>query len=210
MATLQEAIDMVRRMVDDTATSHRCAPDDLSFQVDGTKKTFVASNGNVLAGALASVDGQSPVAVVPTDPVFGVFVFNPAPTVTLELYYNFQWFSDTDMQAFIDQALTSMNYTEADLDTAIPGALYTAMGHLAAAEAFENLMSRFARQFNSSVEGQSYDKSDVYRAYKSARDTNQEKGESMRAKFWSNQDRSLKPAWGSTSQTRPQYPQPRR
>lgn len=210
MSTIADAIAMVRRMVDDTSTSHRCAPDDLSYQVDGTKKTFVSSNGNVLAGALASVDGAAPAAVTPTDAAFGMFAFSSAPTVTLELFYNYQWFTDTDMGAFIDQALSEMNYTQTDLATAIPSALYTAMGHLAAAAAFENLMSRFARQFSSSVEGQSYEKSDVFRAYKDARDKNQERGKSIRDDYWKAQGRSYKPAYGTTYNRRPQFPQPGR
>ena len=199
MPDITAAIAQVRLFLDDTVASHRVAPDSLDDMCDGVRKVFPASNKNLVSSTVKfSADGGALTSVTPSDPVFGIVTLATAPTATLDLYYCYQYFVDADIQAFVDQGLAEMNFTEIDLAT-MPTALYTASAQFAAAFAYESLMGRFAKMYNVTAEGETFDKSDVYKSMKTAHDTLLTRAEKARGDYWGNQNRSNRPASATSS-----------
>lgn len=190
MATLTDAINKVRLMANDTNTSHRAFPDSLGLYVNGSRTVFPLSNKNILPGAQYVQDNGALTAGTPTDAVNGIVTMGSAPTNMLEWYYYYLDFIDAEIQSMVDDGLAEVGMTESNLSTIDP-TLLEVMGHFAAAKANQIRMTRFASQYNVSVEGQSYEKSETYKAYKAACDLNYTQGTEKRDQFYKRQGRQF-------------------
>lgn len=197
---LSDAILLVQQLANDTNTSHRMNPDDLTEFVDKTRTVFPMSKRNIVSSSCrVMVDGGSLTALAPTDPVFGILTLVSAPQLTLEAYYNHQDFTQAEIQSFVDQGLSEMDFQEIDLSpdgvqpSKIPAALFTAMAHYGAAAADGIRIERFAENFNSSTQGTTLDQSEIYKAYMASRTAHLTKAAQLRKDYWSSQDRSNKP-----------------
>lgn len=201
--TLADAIALVQAKANDTITSHRVAPDDLSEYVDGTRTVFPMAKKNIVTGNATCnyiKDGGALTALDPTDGPNGIFTLSPAPTKTLELYYYYTNFTysgaGNEMQGFVDQALLEMGFTELNLSpdgvlpATIPGPLFLAMGFLGASYAGKVLMDRFAENFNATVEGTALQESEIYKAYRASYQDNIKEGLRIREEYWGGQTRS--------------------
>lgn len=210
MATIADAILKVRGMLGDTVTSRRVAPDALDHLCDGTRVLFPASNKNLVSPIQYSADGGALTSIAPTDAAFGLVTLPAAPTSSLYLYYCYTKFTDTEVEDLVDRALSEFDFTQTNLAT-IPDALYTAMQHFAAAFGFQILISLNSEKYNTTVEGQSFEKSEIYKAMKVAYDTHMARAEKVRSDYWSNQSRSNKGAWANSHANYPGFKsQPRR
>ena len=204
MSTLASALAQLRLMANDTATSHRVSPDSLQQFADGVRTVFPASNKNLISPIKVSVAGGALASNTPTDAVFGLVTITPAPALgaTVDLYYNYQDYTDAEMQTFLDSGLGEVGQTETTLST-IDVTLLTIACHYAAAMVDQDRMQRFAQQFNTSTEGDSYEMSEVYKAYKAAKDGHETSAAEKRKAYYSRQDRS---AVGYSTSTAKQYP----
>lgn len=208
IATINDALNLTRQFMRDTNTSHRVAPDDLSQYVDTVRTVFPLSNQNVVvgngtckyikdSGALTSLD--------PQDTVNSLLTVSPAPQVSLEVYYFYTYFNDAQVQQLFDSGLTEMSFTESNLSpdsstpATIPEALYRAASRYAAAYGNQIMMENFVKQYNVTAEGQSYEKSSVYKAFKEAYTTNLADAERIKTAYWSNQSRSNRASGGTSS-----------
>lgn len=204
---LSDAITVTQRNADDGPTNNRMAPDDLNEYVNGSRLVFPLGRRNIVAGSLQYIaDGGNLIQLDPTNLAFGLLTLPTAPQKTLECYYYYQNFTTTDIQGFIDQALTEMDYTEATAfspdgiqPALIPLALFNAVCFFAAAYAMGSLMKRFAENFNSETEGTSLEQSEIYKAYKACHDRNLADGVRVREQYWGNQTRSNRPYTNSTN-----------
>ena len=89
--------------------------------------------------------------------------------------------------------------------------LWDVVSHYASAEAYHTLMGRFAETFTTSVEGESYSMSDIFKAYKALHDSHVADGDAMREEYYKKQGRRFQSYSNSTYA--PQYNnsrQPRR
>ena len=183
------AILAIRLSINDTATSHYAAPDNMEAQVDGIRKVFKLSNRNILSGnAFYVQDAAAPVTANPSDLLNGIAVMAAAPVSSLEWYYYYQDFIDAEIQQFLDYGLGEVGLGETDL-AKIPQGLWTVVSHFASAEAALNRMNRFAESFNTAIEGETYDMADIYKAYKAAHDTHLKDAESKREEYYKKQGR---------------------
>ena len=190
--TIAQAIQAVRVLGNDASNSHRVFPDSLTYLVDGTRTVFPLANKNIVAGTNYIKDGGAYTSgdSLVTDFVNGLVTVSPAPAKTLEWYYFYQDFTDTEIQGFVDNALGEFNMTETNLTT-IPAMLYDSMQHFAAAQMDQVRAQRYAASYNATIEGETFDKSDVYKAYiKSAQD-HYETAKDKRSEYYKRPDRAV-------------------
>ncbi len=206
--TVPAAILAIRLSINDSATSNYAGPDNLEAQVDGLRKVFKLSNKNIVAGASSAfyvADSGTPVTADPTDPVNGLSILATAPQASFEYYYYYQKFIDAEIQQFLDTGLGKVGMTETTLTTIDQG-LWDVVSHYASAEAYHTLMGRFAETFTTSVEGESYTMSDIFKSYRILHDTHIEDGDKMREEYYKKQGRRFQTYSTSTSARQPLNP----
>lgn len=202
--TIAQMILNARTMAGDTNTSHRVFPDNLTALVTGTRTFFPLSNQNIQAGTQYSVDGGNLTSgdALVTDFVNGFVTLGAAPTATLEWYYYFQYCTDTEIQGFCDDGLAEIEMVESNL-TNIDPALYDVASTFAAAKVCQRMAQKFAENFNSTTEGESYQMSDVYKAYMNSEKTFYTRAVDKREQFYKRQGRMFQAA---SSQTVSNFP----
>jgi len=185
------AILAIRLSINDTVTSNYAGPDDMEAQIDQIRNMFKLSNRNIVTGnssAFYIQDNGAPTIVDPSDPVNGLALMASAPQATLQWYYYWQKFIDPEVQQFLDTGLGEIGMAESNLVN-IPEGLWTVVSHFASSEAFHTMMARMAETFTSAVEGESYDMSDIYKAYKSLHDSHVKDGTEKREEYYKKQSR---------------------
>jgi len=202
---LADAILKVRQFLGDTDKSHRVYPDALTQYVDTVRTVFPLSNQNIIPSTCqVIVDGGALTPLVPTDSINGLLTVTPAPQATLEAFYFYQKFTDDEITEMMDSGLSEVGLTESNLTSLNVGdPLITIMAHFAASIGNAILMERFAAQYNVTVEGVTFDKSEVYKAYKAAKDSHYKDGTEKRLKLYTRQDRDKV---ASTARTSAAYP----
>ena len=194
-------------MANDTATAHRVAPDSLQQFADGTRTVFPASNRNLISPILVSVAGGALTSNTPTNPAFGLVTITPAPALgsTVDLYYNYQDYTDTEMQSYIDSGLGEVGLDESNLPT-INITLLTVACHYAAAMVNLDRMQRFAKQYNVTSEGDTFEKSEIYKAFKAAKEGHEKSAADKRLAYYTRQDRKNIGYSAATSKRYPPNP----
>ena len=185
------AILAIRLSINDTATSNYAGPDDMEAQIDQSRKLFKLSNRNIVTGqnsAFYVQDNAAPAIADPSDPVNGLALMATAPQATLQWYYYWQKFIDPEITQFLDTGLGEVNLEESNLVNIQEG-LWTVVSHFASAEAYHTMMARFAETFKTDVEGESYDMSDIYKAYKALHDSHTTDGNTKREEWYKKQSR---------------------
>lgn len=205
MSTLADAIAKVRLVANDAANSKRVYPDSLQALVDKTRTVFPLSNKNIVStGAKYSQDGGA--LTTPTtelsDAVNGIVTMLTAPQTSLDWYYFYQDFTDAEITSMVDSGLGEVGLTETGLSTIDP-TLFEVMAYFAAAMANGIRMERFASSYNASIEGESFEKSSVYKAYLEAHDSNYKMATEKREEFYKRQGRRFVSA---TAKTTVSYP----
>lgn len=193
--TIAQMILNARTMAGDTNTSHRVFPDNLTALVTGTRTFFPLSNQNIQTGTQYSVDGGNLASgdAFVTDFVNGFVTLGAAPTATLEWYYYFLYCTDTEVQGFCDDGLAEIEMVESNL-TNIDPALYDVASTFAAAKVCQRMAQKFAENFNSTAEGESYQMSDVYKAYMNSEKTFYTRAVDKREQFYKRQGRMFQAA----------------
>lgn len=145
----------LRTLLSDGATDKLNYRKTVFGQADGTNKTFktfefrritdltsaVAPLGVYVNGTLATVDTDNLVV--------GEFAVHTAPanTATIEATYYSQWFLDSEIQGFINQGVAWIQAGgNADI---IPQGLQPAVLKYAAADAYQDLASKWAMNYSS-------------------------------------------------------------
>jgi len=178
-------------MAHDSNTSHYAGPDNLESQVDGTRTVFKLSNRNVVSGNSFYIQDNGAVAqAIPSDLLNGLATQPTAPKSSLEWYYYYQNLTDPEIQHCLDCGLTQLGMNESSLPT-IDETLFHIAEHYAVSEYAQILMSRFAENFTSNVEGETYDQSDIYKAYKALHDSHFTDANLMRDEFYQRQGRKF-------------------
>lgn len=207
IAQLSDAILLARSYAHDTNVSHRVAPDDMSEYCDSIRVTFPLSNKNVVVGNGSCVymaDGGAVTSLDPQNPGFGLVTLGAAPANTLEFYYNYQYSTDSEVETFLDTALSEMNFTEANLSPnsstamTMPEPLYRSACMKAAAYVNEIMMAEFVKQYDVESEGVAYHKSGIYMGFQKLYQDNLANATRMQLDYWSNQKRSYRPYSNST------------
>ncbi len=197
--TIAQMIQNIRVMAGDTNTSHRVFPDNLTALVTGNRLFFPLNNQNIQTGTQYSVDGGNLTSgdSLVTDFVNGFVTMGSAPATTLEWYYYFLYCTDAEVQQFADDGLAEVGMAETDLTTIDP-TLYDVASTFAAAKVCQRMAQKFAENFNSTVEGESFQMSDVYKAYMNSEKTFYTRAGDKRTEYYQRQGRRFSPASAQT------------
>lgn len=197
--TIAQMIQNIRVMAGDTNTSHRVFPDNLTALVTGSRTFFPLSNQNIQTGTQYSVDGGNLLSgdALVTDFVNGFVTLGAAPQATLEWYYYFIYCTDTEVTQFADDGLAEVGMNETNLTTIDP-TLFDVASTFAAAKVCQRMAQKFAENFNSTVEGESFQMSDVYKAYMNSEKTFFTRATDKREEFYKRQGRRFSPASAQT------------
>ena len=209
MSIMSDTEAAVRIMLDDITSppSHSVRKENLrqsviGDQVDGTNKNFILNNRKLIASSLVVVADN--VVVTPTviDLGKGIFTLTAAPTTSLIVRYDYNFFTDTEIDAHITEGLRFVGIQVIDN---VDFGLMKALEHKAAASAFEELASRTAQLFDASAGGKTLSKASIKSHYLELAKYHHDKADKERLAFYERQGRREAPAYGGFSTKQSPY-----
>ncbi len=159
---------MVRSLIGDGEGDHVVRKENLKRslagnQVDGENLDFILNNTRIVEDSLkVNPDGAGFNAPDDEDDIRGTFSLASAPEDSLIAKYDYQLFTDEELQTFIDGGARFVN---SDDPEAVQTGLIDAMKYEAASLALNALATRTAPQFSASAGGKTINKDSVSTKY---------------------------------------------
>jgi hypothetical protein len=203
MAWTSAQITAVRIKVDDTATSHQARAEIPQNERNSSCTVFQVLYYPIVASSVYLTTGTTirTQTGFTVDATNGLLTFATAPTGSENPWYvdyYWQWMTDTDMSAFLDQASYDIGYSPT---STIPDGLTNAFTMFAAAHFYERMAAKYASRFNSSGGGQGQSVDVVTQNYKKLADNAISQAEKMKTAYYTRHGQREAPATATNAPT---------
>ena len=211
MSTLVIELGKLRGYLNDESADHQVRGEDTGQSrlnpgvIERGGKVFHSLETNLVdAKTNVSVDDQ-PYIVFPgggesIDLVLGRLTFSDTtkPRATLLVSYQFQWFTDAQLNQFLNNGVEFLQwYGDGSASTdieAVPIGLLVALRHYAAHEACNRLWQKYSEAYDASVEGQSANVASVAQRFKEQAEKELVLAEKLRDDWGKGSGKAAKPA----------------
>lgn len=174
MAAISDLLSRLRTAIDDVAGDKTAFRENLRRSVygdqvaGGTTLNFRLNNQrvavvNLVSTLMVSADGNTFAPPATEDDLRGTFTLLVAPTSSLIATYDYQYFTDTELTDFINQAADFIGVAD---PTAVPVGLLDALVFKAGSDACFALSARRAGLYNAGAGGKTAQKGDISKKYK--------------------------------------------
>lgn len=165
-----DLISRIRAAIDDSPASKSILQENLARsrygnQVGGGNKNFAVGNTRLISGTLAVVSDGATVTPASIDLFRGRFVLTVAPASSLLATYDFEFFTDTELTVFLENAASFVSTTDLTFVSVDTG-LGDAIVYKAASDAAFALSARSSPYYNAGAGGKSSQKGDISKKYR--------------------------------------------
>lgn len=194
----------VRDILNDNPADKMVRQENLVKQVNGVRVKFLLGNRDLLAGTLEVTVGGTVTVPASTDLPNGTFTLATAPATGVEVLatYQWQWFTDTEIDRLILVGVVQVDPSATSVTT-IRAGLEVPVQHFAAARAYDLLAARTAQYFSAGAGGKTVDKNPIAERYKKLRDEQTALAVTKREDFYKRLGGQNEPAYAqfATNQT---------
>jgi hypothetical protein len=146
-----DAVNMIRACIGDAHQDRQEHKVDVTPSPDGLHDRFFVGRTRVVDESFrVFVQGETIEDNWQLEPATGVLTFNTAPSGVVQTTYFWQWFYDTELLMYLDDAAQQIGYLSID-DTALPFALRSIVIDLALAHAFTRKASESAEHIEAAA-----------------------------------------------------------
>ena len=197
-------IESLRIAGEDAETSNRAFNESPVGAVNGTNTHFRLANRNIVPGSVLISDStgvwreNAAAYGFVEDDVNGMITFNTAPVLNtiLTADYYWQWFTDTDMSEFINEAAQNLGYTD---PTAVPQLQVTSLLKYALNVLLLRKAQAYTRKFSSSSGGISQEVAAVANQFQEEAKQAFDEGVKLMNNYYTRSGARQAPASGTTT-----------